>query len=316
MEIGSMQEAVNWFRTNMWKTNTFPQQMNSFPNDGFRVLEPIKMDLPEEFTPRLHNPANETSLLHSHEEFVMMYMYSGECQTNINDLPVVLHTGDVLILSPHVQHSNTLLSKTDIMFHCNISRALLCHALLPLLSGDIMFSSFIMSFLADQTTDAHLFFQGAGADENVRSAFESLIIAYTRDLPLKTSYLRCLLATLFTLLGIKQTVDFQLDETGNHEINEVLEYIHRNYSHISLKEIAKEFHYHPNYLSSLIKSRTGKTFTEFITSYRLSRAYYLLLNTELTTNEVALSVGYKDLSSFYRAYKKYFGTTPKQQTKR
>ena len=310
MEINSIDQAFEWFRTKGWKTNTFPQQVTSLPNDGHHILQPISMGTKEEFSPRLHNPANQTPLLHSHEDFVLMYMYSGACQTYLNDMPLLLNTGDVLIISPHVMHSNVLVSNDDIMFHCTITRSLLCNVLLPLLSGDVLFSSFIMTFLSDQRTDEHLYFAEAGKDDRVKKAFENLLFAYIDRQPLHTSYVRSMLAVFITLLGITHAEKNKAETKMSREMNTILDYITRNFSHVNLIDVAKLFHYHPNYLSSIIKNETGKTFTELITSYRLSRAYYLLSSTDISISTIAASVGYHDLSNFYRAYKKYFGVTP------
>jgi AraC-like DNA-binding protein len=48
---------------------------------------------------------------------------------------------------------------------------------------------------------------------------------------------------------------------------------------------------------------------------RLEHAYYLVHQKQKTSSEIYLEIGYENLSSFIKAYKTKFGTTPKQHQK-
>lgn len=50
--------------------------------------------------------------------------------------------------------------------------------------------------------------------------------------------------------------------------------------------------------------------TEFIASLRINRASELLLRSELPVTEIAMIVGFKTLKTFYRYFRKTFGTSP------
>ena len=45
----------------------------------------------------------------------------------------------------------------------------------------------------------------------------------------------------------------------------------------------------------------------------MRKAALFLDNTQLSIEKIAALLGYKDSSNFYRAYKSYYGTTPRQQ---
>ena len=59
----------------------------------------------------------------------------------------------------------------------------------------------------------------------------------------------------------------------------ILRMIHEEFRTISLGEIAGKLNYNENYLSNLIKNKTGKTFKEIQTKERLERAKLLIENT-------------------------------------
>ena len=156
--IDTIADALAWFYHANRNLTTFTQQIDAAPNDGEKSLLPITA-FDDDFSPKLHNPANERPLLHRHEGFCLLHMYQGACLTAINDKPLMLNDGDILILSPHVLHRNALVNADDLMFHCQLSRDMLCHAILPMVSEDALFSSFILGFIADARNNNYLYFQ-------------------------------------------------------------------------------------------------------------------------------------------------------------
>lgn len=66
----------------------------------------------------------------------------------------------------------------------------------------------------------------------------------------------------------------------------------------------------PNHLNKSIKSVTGKSPTKWIDETILLEAKYLLYQTNLTINEIAMQVGHYDQSYFSRIFKKHEGITP------
>ena len=64
--------------------------------------------------------------------------------------------------------------------------------------------------------------------------------------------------------------------------------------------------------SRFFKAHTGMTFQDFVADVRISRACKLLGSTELPITTVALECGFRELTTFNRAFKKYRQTTPSQ----
>ncbi|WP_195571267.1 response regulator [Paenibacillus sp. 1001270B_150601_E10] len=93
----------------------------------------------------------------------------------------------------------------------------------------------------------------------------------------------------------------------------VREQLHEN---ITLKDIAHQFSFSPNYLGTLFKDEVGKTFSEMLIQMRMERAGELLKDPTLKIYEVANQVGYRYLPYFSRQFKETYGMTPMEYRKK
>ena len=104
-------------------------------------------------------------------------------------------------------------------------------------------------------------------------------------------------------------IGFSVDKDDTNA--QVIKYIQKNFSQpLTNKSIAKEFNYHPNYISQLIKNTTGMPLHKYLIHVRLQKAVSLLNNTSLSINDVALECGFCDLAYFSGYFKKTFKVSP------
>lgn len=102
----------------------------------------------------------------------------------------------------------------------------------------------------------------------------------------------------------------------NNSIQEVMDYVEDNFNEdISLKGIAEIVHLNASYLSSLFKEELNMTFSEYLTRRRIQEAKRLLMQTDLTINEIAEKVGYQTAKYFIKIFKQYENTTPNSYRK-
>lgn len=66
------------------------------------------------------------------------------------------------------------------------------------------------------------------------------------------------------------------------------------------------------YFTRKLKEATGLSFYDYINSLRIEESIELLMNTELSVEDIAMQCGFKSKSSFYRAFDKIHGCTPKE----
>ncbi len=65
-----------------------------------------------------------------------------------------------------------------------------------------------------------------------------------------------------------------------------------------------------------LKALTGQTISEFIESVRLKQAMYLLSYPTLSVSDIAYDTGFKSPALFSRSFKKHFGITPSEFSRR
>ena len=94
-------------------------------------------------------------------------------------------------------------------------------------------------------------------------------------------------------------------------VQKALTFIQENFlSPITLDQIADHVSFSKFYFLNLFKKITQKTPLKFCVELRLNHAYSLLLNGKSVT-EAAFDSGFSNISYFTRAFKEYYGTTPK-----
>lgn len=67
----------------------------------------------------------------------------------------------------------------------------------------------------------------------------------------------------------------------------------------------------PAALARLMRKATGRTFTEYLRETRITEACRLLAETDESVTRIAFSVGFSNLSNFYRSFRRLKGMTPR-----
>jgi two-component system, response regulator YesN len=99
-------------------------------------------------------------------------------------------------------------------------------------------------------------------------------------------------------------------------IGEAIRFIQDHYQEdISAEQAALHANMSISYFSLLFKQVTGSTFLDYLTGYRMERACFLLLHTEMKTYEIAEKVGYGDPRYFSQVFRKRLNVTPSEYRK-
>jgi len=78
----------------------------------------------------------------------------------------------------------------------------------------------------------------------------------------------------------------------------------------SVKEIASQLGYSPNYLSDMLKKETGLSASEHIQHYMMEKAKSMLADKSLTINEISLILGFEQQANFSKFFKSKEGISP------
>ena len=100
-------------------------------------------------------------------------------------------------------------------------------------------------------------------------------------------------------------------------VKEITDYVHAHYRDATLtnEKIAAAFHYHPYYISQLMKKATGKTLHHLLLEYRIRIAKNELITTEADIGTIAWKCGFNSPAYFIKQFKAHTGATPKQYRK-
>ncbi|WP_213585984.1 AraC family transcriptional regulator [Paenibacillus sp. J2TS4] len=91
----------------------------------------------------------------------------------------------------------------------------------------------------------------------------------------------------------------------------VTQYVENHYREdISLDLLADKLNITGAYLSTYFKEKRGINFSDYVNTFRMDRAKELLRETDLKIQEVAVQVGYQNVNSFIRIFKKFTGVPP------
>jgi AraC family transcriptional regulator, transcriptional activator of pobA len=92
---------------------------------------------------------------------------------------------------------------------------------------------------------------------------------------------------------------------------EVFSFVEDRYrERVSLKDVARAVSLSPGHLTTIVRRKTGRTVVEWIAERRLAQARRLLVETDLSVEEVGRRVGYNDPTYFVRSFRRAHGKTP------
>lgn len=100
--------------------------------------------------------------------------------------------------------------------------------------------------------------------------------------------------------------------SSNPLMDKVMKYVNDYYQdeNLNISMIGETFSMTPSYISKLFKEHTGESLLDYINKTRLAQAKLLLASQKHTVGEVSLMVGYNDVNTFHRIFKKNEGVTP------
>lgn len=94
-------------------------------------------------------------------------------------------------------------------------------------------------------------------------------------------------------------------------VSRAVNFIQTNYpDSIQIADIAADLGLSRNYFCRIFKQQMGLSPQEYLVSYRLNVAAKLLVDQGLSQKEAALQVGYPDVYSFSRMFKRKYGVAP------
>lgn len=104
--------------------------------------------------------------------------------------------------------------------------------------------------------------------------------------------------------------------SGSKPIRDAKEYIRNNLAgNLTIQEVSEYVGYSSAHFSVRFKQECGITFSDYVMESRIEKSKELLKNTRETIESIAAAVGYSDVKSFTKNFKKYTEVKPSQYRK-
>lgn len=246
---------------------------------------------------------------HTHDYYEFYFFLEGDVSITINQKSHPLKPGDVILIPPQVPHFVTIHDKTVPYrrFVFWISEAFFTE--LKSLSEDY---AYIMK--RTSTTGQYIFHYDVIAFNALQSKVFQLIEELQYDRFGKASKVSLCVNDL--ILHLNRTM-YETDNpsTSGSEQSLYLNLMQYIESHLdeelSLDRLAQKFFVSKYHIAHIFKENIGLSIHQYIMKKRLSVCRDAILS-HTSITEAYIQCGFKDYSSFYRAFKKEFGMSPKE----
>ncbi len=247
--------------------------------------------------------------IHSHNYYEFYFFLKGDVEMLIDGVPHPLAEGDVIVVPPGILHQARILDPekaySRIVFW--ISRD--SYEALTRLSSSY---TYITEYAKMNRT--YIFHFDPIAFNDLRSILLLIFDENGADRFGKNDFIRNYIAELFLKMS-RQASLLTSPDRGREEKNLfqlVSDYIDVHLADdLSLEQLAGTFYASPYYLVHLFKEKSGLSLHQFITKKRITAAKNAILAGE-PASDVCRECGFLDYSSFYRAFTREYGVSPKK----
>lgn len=250
---------------------------------------------------------DKTLDMHIHDCYEMYFAISGDLQFLISNRIYPIHAGDLFVINPYESHklicpAGVNPERLVINLHPEYVRSLSTEK-----------TNLDHCFMIRDPGFEHRLFLNPDQQRWLLATVDKLLSAegYGQDLYEKAAMLE-LLVTVNHLYQ-SQCADLRFPATARDQLmRDILTFINQNITDtVSIQALSERFFISPSYLCRLFKLHMGTTIGKYVTAQRIALAKSMLENGS-NVSEAYERSGFTDYSSFYKAFKRAVGISPKK----
>ncbi|WP_270170389.1 AraC family transcriptional regulator [Paenibacillus sp. SYP-B4298] len=260
---------------------------------------------------KAHQPMLE---LHWHEEFEFLMITQGTASMRVGVEDYEVKAGEAIFVNSGELHSGSILGEEDCSFLALVFHSNLVHSAVP----DTIQQQYLLAIMEQRLRlPVHL---RADSSEHqlLLSRIAELLRLHERCPPmyeLSAKGLICLLLADLLRLGTEGQLGAPpsppVKSYKVQRLKAVIEYIHTHYAQpIRLSDLAAVVSMNEAYFCRFFKEMTRTTPVDYINQYRLQHAAAMIRATDKKMTEIAMDVGFNNVSYFIEVFKRYFGCPP------
>ncbi len=246
-------------------------------------------------------PHNTQFHLHWHDEYEIFLFIEGDAKYIVEEKTYTLSPYDIIIIRKHEMHR---------IQHNSSARYKRC----VLMISPKFFQQYACPDYEAQFLNTSVGNKIPGEIVRSNGLYDAFLryrhYTENRHVPDDSPLLRSVVTEILYLLN--ENTGFSKSDFTKGSMKSVLVFLNNNYTDdISLDMLADKFYLSKHYLCRAFHKATGLTVHEYICSKRLALVRELRGN-GMNLGEAAMAAGFRDYSSFYRAYVKQHGISPKE----
>lgn len=243
---------------------------------------------------------------HIHDYIEITYVMHGSLDEIIEGKKFHLTTGSIVFLNTQTIHKIGKTTKKDIAINILIKKEFLSDQIISIFPSQAPLAAFFVNCLSIENNQPDFFLV-----ENCHD-IKPIILEMIREQYVNKSNKEEILDMLIKIffLRLLRSNSYNIYNSNQSQINKLLDYIAVNFRNITLNACAKHFNYNPNYLSTMIHNKTGKTFKQLVLEKKFKYINYMLLSSDLPIQEILDNVNVSNSTYFYQKFKKKESCTP------
>ena len=248
---------------------------------------------------------------HRHAFFEIAYVYSGHCTQNIGSKRVKFSEGDFIFIAPGIYHTMEVFDDSSIIFNILTRKCTFHQMFLPLAKGKDIQSRFFREGLYNSHKIEYLAYHtGDSRKDLMRRIYAEHLTNDDYSDQIQIGMLITMTAEVMRKYQASMTCSFSEEDIEHDEGFAVVGYMQEHRGMLTLAEMARHFGFSESRCSRLILKTTGMSFNDWKRILRVRRAENMLLNTNMTVNEISLALGYENTETFIRLFRRVLHITP------
>lgn len=253
---------------------------------------------------KTEKPVRSLFKMHAHSVYEIFFFISGDAEYFVEGTRYRLQPGDIMLMRKSESHHLILNSEAPY-------ERIVLNFDLPFLN-ELDPDDRLMVMFHDRPLGKFNHYSAVQFPDNHWLFYLNKMIVH-KDPMVRLAYLLPLLAELSECF---ETVKNTRQQAVLEPVASIVRFINHNLaSGLSLSGLCEEFYLSKVHLNRLFKETTGTTVWNYITVKRLLMAREMLYAGK-TPTEVYAECGFQDYTTFFRAYKKKFGVSPKNDQSR
>lgn len=261
--------------------------------------------------------SNRSIKKHCHEFVEFVYVISGSGIHEYQGKSTRIEAGDVLFIEPETPHAFHVQDETLVKYNVLFQPSFFAKELSILFTNPSYVSFYYLEpFLRSTPLPSHLHLlptERVGLQhllDQITAEYQEKKPGY--DIIIKTKLVECFIYLSRCYQDHKQIKNQSISEL----MDQVKQFIELHYDEsFSLYELSQICGMSESSLRHHFKAHTGYSLLDYRNNVRLKIAEQLLQNTKLPISEIALEIGFNDISFFNRLFRKNHNMSPRQYRK-